>query len=342
MATSAGTVNGNVNASISLAGAHRLGISYSASTLSVLGANGVALGNANPGYVTIPSKTVPGKLLPMTILANQSFIDSTGASTIIGNLFGLTTSVAYNSDIPFYLYGILNDAETILKFAISRVPHRTSSPITANLGCPGTATANTQGSMFIFDTVTLGDYDQNPCIPLGSFRMRMNASNDWAVQALANSDGFGLFNEGTTFNLLVGTFGAATGTFLKANGGTAPTFTTNSWEYNMTRQGRVMASYMMDGDGGTAGAGAVVTAMATPLIPFESIASGGLFIANGSTGLISNNGADLSNGFAAYDSSVAGGSWRFDDNILTNILNSVFIIGQRRIYGKIFYMATIA
>src|SRR5690606_36075643 len=284
----------------------------------------------------IPNKTLPGLLNTYAINANQSFSDSaSGGSTIIGNLFGLPTGVSYNEDIPFYIYAILDDAETTPVFACSRIPTRTTSPAAANMGCPGTPTANTQGSMFIFSSVTIANYEQNPCVCLGSFRMRMSALDDWNVQALGNSDGFGLFNESTVFNFPVATFGAAAGTFLKDNAGTAPIFTTNSFTYTMDKAGRSLASYFMAGDGGADGAGDVITDMATPFIPEES-----QVIVNQVCALIYLIGAGLRIRSASYDSTVASGSFRFNTADLVNMTNADFTSGTRQIDGKLDFLVS--
>lgn len=335
MANSVGTLNGILSTGIYSLMSNNIGVGLSAGTFSVQGANGLALSEANPGFVTMPSKAAPGKMLSFTFTANQSFIDDNGASNIIGNLFGLPTGEAYTEDIPFYLYLVQDDAATSPKFACSRIPNRTTSPAAANIGCPGTATADTQGSMFIFSSVTIANYEQNPCICLGSFRMRMSALNDWTVQVLGNSDGVGLFNDSTVFNMPLGVFGAAAGTFLKDNAGTAPIFTTNSFTYTMDKAGRILGSYFMAGDGGADGAGAVITAMATPFIPKEA-----QVVANQACTLIYSNGGGLSIGGSSYDTTIASGSFRFNTAALVNIQNSDFTSGTRQIDGKLDFLVS--
>ena len=89
-------------------------------------------------------------------------------------------------------------------------------------------------------------------------------ADDWTVQALGDQDGIGKFFEGFCFNLPTGVFGASSGTFLKANGGTAPVFSTNSYFYCLTKDRRVSIKLFLTGDGGTDGAGAVQVNIATP------------------------------------------------------------------------------
>lgn len=200
-----------------------LGFTLSAGTFSITAANGSALSSTNKGFVRIAKKSAPGTFIYLPITANQTFIDSSGASTIIGNLFGLTTAIAHADDIPFYLYGVVNDAENDVAFMVSRYPITPISPIAAKIGQSGSAIASTQGSFFSLKSVTTSNFEQNPATRLGSFRMTMNASDDWEVSALALNDGMGQYQENIRFAVSAGQFGAKAGNSFIDNGGTAPT-----------------------------------------------------------------------------------------------------------------------
>lgn len=212
-----------------------LGIAYSSGTgtFTVQGADGTALASTNPGYVVIPSKANPGRMVKFTLTANQTFIDDNGASQIIGNLFGLTTSIAAAVDIPFYLYAVMDDTEASVAFMISRFPNASTSPVNTKIGKSGSAVASTQGSFFSLANITVTSYDQNPCVSIGSFRMRMSNLNDWTVQTLNNTDGIGKFQEGVQFAVPPGQFGNASGKYFQNNGGVAPGFTTSGFVYYM-------------------------------------------------------------------------------------------------------------
>lgn len=200
-----------------------LGFTFSAGTFSITAADGSALSSTNKGFVRVSKKTVQGTFLYIPVTANQTFIDSSGASTIIGNLFGLSTGIAYTRDIPFFIYGVVNDAENEIAFMISRFPLTFVSPVAAKIGQSGSAIASTQGSFFSLKSITATDFESNPTVRLGSFRMQMNASDDWAVTAFNSNDGIGAFQQQNRFSVPVGTFGAkANNTFID-NGGTAPT-----------------------------------------------------------------------------------------------------------------------
>lgn len=243
-----------------------LGINYAVGTgvFTIRGAQGRDLSSANPGYVVLPSKTTPGNFVKYKVTANQSFIDDNGASEIIGNLFGFTTSVAITVDVPFFIYAVANDAETAIAFMISRHPHRTISPVAAQIGAPDDAVANSEEDFWSIDNIDETLYDENPCMCVGSFRMRMSSSDDWTVQTLAITDGVGQFQETTVFTQPLGQFGANSGTLTIANGGTAATFSTTGSDYWIQKNGYVYYSIFLSGDGGTAGAGAVTALFSTP------------------------------------------------------------------------------
>jgi len=245
-----------------------LGITYASSVLSVTGADGTALSATNPGYVTLQSKSSPGELITIEITADQGFIDDTGASEIIGNNFGTVAAVAWANAMPFYIYAVLNDDEDAIAFMISRSPGYSFSYLTTGIGTPSNAIADTQGSMFSFDNITVTEYDVNPCVMIGSIRMTKTTSDDWTVAALANTDGIGRFNEETAFAMPSGTQNASAGKYMLENGGTAPVFTTNIYTYTVDSQsGEVLGTVNLSSDGGTDGVGAVSAQIILPYLP---------------------------------------------------------------------------
>lgn len=261
------TYKNNIEAAIAASAQpwHNLGCSYSGGTFTIHGMDGTALAAANPAFVRFQSKATPGYNIVVSIEANQNFIDDAGASEIIGNLFGFTTSVAITVDVPFFIYACLADDGTTVTFGLSRIPNLTVAPVTASLGTPASAVADVQYGIFLFDSVTVADYDGNPVVCIGSIRMRMSASDDWTVQTLTTSDGIGQFQEHTNFTVMLGQFGAASGNWMMANGGTAPVWSTYSnYTYKLSRNGICSFAFSMTGDGGTDGAGAVAALVITP------------------------------------------------------------------------------
>lgn len=270
---------------------YNIGFSYSAGTFTVHDAVGAALSASNPGYLVLPSATSPGQRTVHEITANVTWQDDAGTSDIIGNLFGLTTGIAYASDIPFFLYAAPDSTDANPKFFISRVPHRTICPAEADIGAPDDAVADTQGSFWCFENITEANYEFQPCVRIGMFRMQMSASDDWTVQSLGDADGIGRDPGIQMFQVPTGAWGATAGGLLLANGGTAPAMTNNKMWYNINPDGLCNVYFTLDGDAGTDGAGAVSTEM---VIPFkhENVLQANTFIGYGRV-ISSATGTDL-------------------------------------------------
>jgi hypothetical protein len=167
--------------------------------------------------------------------------------------------------------------------------------------------------------------------------MRMSAADDWTVQTLSVNDGIGLFQENQFFTLPLGSFGSATGTYILANGGTAPVFTTNFYQYILERTGKVYINYFLDGDGGTDGAGAVVTRM---VIPFISNSTNGFALGNGLS--VSAAGVTLEGTYKFCDSAVNNIRFNNTTSGVGNVVNAVFTNGARTLSGNITYYMTTA
>lgn len=265
----ASTYKANIDASIAANGNDyiNLGLTYSAGTLTITDARGGALSASNPGFVRFQDPDAPGLSKYISVEANQAFIDDAGSSEIIGNLFGFTTGDTVDQDVPFFIYAVSNDNMDAVAFMISRVPGMTQSPVAASIGAPDDAVADDDFSFFSFDSLDEAVYDSNPCVMVGSFRMRMSSSDDWTVQTLSVDDGIGQFHEATTFDMPTGVMGAASGGHLKDNGGTAPAFSTNEVKYRITKGGQCTVLINLSGDGGTDGAGTVNTEL---IVPFDA------------------------------------------------------------------------
>lgn len=247
-----------------------LGLYYSSGTLTIKGASGADLSSGTPARIRFTSKASPSTYVTYTITANQTLAES----DLTGSLFCTSSGIAWNEDLAFFLYAVSNDAENAISFMISPVPHRVVAPASANIGKTGSAVADTQGSFFAFGNPTVTDYDTNPCFLMGSFRMRKNSSDAWTVQALDNKDGFGVYQSGRIFNYPSGQQTAASGEWFRPNGGTAPTFTTNSYQYNVSLNGVCNAIINFTGDGGTAGSGAVNMQLTAPFVAANANSQG--------------------------------------------------------------------
>lgn len=249
-------------------GVDNLGITYSGGTFSITSADGSALSGSNPAYVTLPSTTA-GEIVQIEITANQTFIDDTGASTIIGNLFGTSTGISWDFEMPFFIYAVVNDSLNAISFMISRIPHAQVAPGAANIGKTGSAVASTQGSFFALANPTVTDYENNPCICIGSFRMTKSASDDWTVASLALTDGIGLYQEAKTFIFPPNQFGAAVDTyFIETGGDTAPVYSNySSIFYTIDKIGRVNFYFSINSAFlATAGAGSNNLTLVSPYV----------------------------------------------------------------------------
>lgn len=246
-----------------------IGIAYSAGTFTVRGSN-ASLSASNPGYIVLQSKATPGNLVKYTITANQTFTDGS-AGTTDNQRFGLTTGVNASVDIPFYLYAVGNDAENTINFMIGRVPHHIVSPAAAKIGKTGAVVNVSQSDMFSLSNITVADYDGNPCICIGSFRMQFTGATDsWTVQTLTNFDGIGEFQESTQFFQARGQFGAAAGKLFANNGGTAPDDADGLVGYYVSKNGRCLMKVAFPAID-TAGVGAVQSIQILPLAADGSV-----------------------------------------------------------------------
>jgi hypothetical protein len=259
-------------------GASNLGIKYSGGTFSICAKDGTDLSATNPGYVTLPLVASPGLMKTITLTDNRQFIDSTGVSTVAGMYWGTTSSVGWNKDMPFYIYAIMKDSDDDVAIAIGRSPANEVSYASANIGVSGATVTTNHNSFFLLDvktgptTPTVGDYDENPSVLIGSFRMRKvaSAANDWTVQALDDTDGIDRFNFGTLWDMPTGVNGATTGTFFQTTTGTQPIFTSQRVNYTMERNGNSAIQHEHNGIS-TYGAGA---GLLRPTNPFSTIQSG--------------------------------------------------------------------
>lgn len=273
------------NTPIKILGWDNLGITYNSGTgtFTVTSADGSALSATNFATVTLADRSTPGLLKTYTVTANQSFFDSNaGANQIGNNLFGFVSGTAWPFDMPFWIYAVGDDTQSSIVFMISRVPHRTTSPVAANIGQQGNTNASTQGSFYGMGTFTAADYDENPCLNLGSFRMQYTGS-DWTVQTLINSDypapsfstfeicadGIGQYHDGDKFIYGPSQFGNAAGSLFADNGGTAPIYTFQPGDFSITKDGDVRFTFTGTTNT-TAGVGAVNLTMGLPWVQSDA------------------------------------------------------------------------
>lgn len=254
-----------------------LGLTLSGGVLTVVDSQGEALTDENPGFVTVPSTTA-GQLAVLKVTAGGVVNDDVNASSHLTNLgFGITETTAWANDMPFFLYVVnkansdINSADGNSAFFLARHPSLATTPAAANdIGDTGAISVNdSQNVILIMDDVTVANYTSLPCQLIGSIRMRWSAvTADWTIQTLGNNDGFGETQLNKTFatqwTYPLNQNGASAGTYLIANGGTAPVFSSNFYSYKINRNGSCRVMIVLTGDGGTDGAGAVRAQVTLP------------------------------------------------------------------------------
>ncbi|HJZ04564.1 MAG TPA: hypothetical protein VJ327_01725 [Patescibacteria group bacterium] len=248
-------------------GYSNFGISYSAGTFTVHGYDGAALSATNPGYVTLQSRGTPGRLVTIPVTANQTFTD--GSSGTIDNArFDVTSGVNWGNPVPFFLYAVSNDSENTIAFMICRNPAFSKSVASTRISKSGAIINGSQNDFFSLLDITVTDYDNNPCVCIGSFRMTFaGATDSWTVSTLAVTDGIGQFNDNVSFYFPLGQNGATAGKFMFDNGGTAPTWQIAQCLYRVKKDGSLYVMYGFYGDVGADGAGAQNATWVLPLTP---------------------------------------------------------------------------
>lgn len=254
-----------------------LGLSLSAGVLTIVGSDGAALSSANPGWVTVPATTA-GLYVTLKVTSGGVIRDAaSGSSDFTGYEFGITSTSNWANDMPFFIY-VVNRADSDLdgvdgssQFFISRSPSKARTrTATTDIGDTGAVPAtDSQRACFIMNDVTIANYATLPSQVIGAFRMQYaTATNDWTIQTLGINDGIGTTQLMKTFSNIytmpLAQNGAASGTHMKANGGTAPVFSTQTITYQLLENGTCRTDIFLTGDGGTDGAGAVTAQVSLP------------------------------------------------------------------------------
>lgn len=264
---SAGTITiAATGTGVSVPGVENIGIAYSAGTFSVLGADGATSLATTPGYVTMQSGVTPGKLVTVTVSANQTFTDGSGG-VFATQRFGLVAADVWGSnDIPFFLYSVIKSDDSAVAFMISRNPSAKVAPAAASIGKSGALVNVGQGDFYSLLTgITTSQYAGMPALYLGCFRMQFTgATNSWTVTALGTGvDGIGLNFNNTPFTFPKAVQGAAANTHFLANGGTAPVYTNDQMTY-VAHQDGLVDIYFDLSTNTTAGVGAVSLILSLP------------------------------------------------------------------------------
>lgn len=260
-----------------------LSISISGNVVTVAGADGTALGINNPAIVSLPANATDGYIKQRVLTANLTydFDDLTGA------LFNMPTGENHANSFPVYLGVVLSDDDNSTINCISVLPNVLYTPSTGtDIGTPAApSNAGEQWSVFLTQSVTAADYTDHHVAYFGSVTCTRNGSDEWTVDALdMQYDGIGKFQENRTFTVAAGLFGASAGSYIPANGGTSPVFSTNDMNWNISKDGMFTCAWDMEDDGGTDGSGAVISRVAVPFAANDQatdrLVCGGGFVTN--------------------------------------------------------------
>ena len=322
-----------------------LGISLSGGVLSIVDAQGAALTQSNPGWVTVPSTTA-GQMVTLKVTVGGSFNDDAHASSDLTNVgFGITEAAHWANDMPFFLYVVnransnIDGADGSSAFFLARDWRMSTTPSSADdIGDTGAIPANdSQTVILILDDVTVANYTSLPCQLVGSLRMQWSTTtDDWTVQALGNTDGLGFPQVrktlATTWTFPQGQNGADATSYLFANGGTAPVFGNNEYKYVIYENGNVEIHFDLDNDGGTDGSGAVTTFVATPYATtFAYTNRVGCGYVSSATGGEEAFVASMASGASRFSMYGADGAGTFEHGDFTN--------GARAIAGTMVFKA---
>lgn len=315
------------------------------------GDGSTALSSTNKAFIPVPSVTA-GKIYEMPVTSNIVINDlASGSSNLIGIKFGITETVNWSEDMLWYI-GVVNKADSALTgsdggsaYFLTRNPTLKTTPASTYIGKFGTnPTTDDQFAIVLCGTgYTTANYASLPCRMIGSIRVRYTAaSTDWTIQTLAFSDGIGQFNEEKDLIMPTGQSGAASGKYFLDNAGTAPVFSTNQYYWRQSINGCVHLVVYLTGDGGTDGAGAVVTQVSIPLNPNNTstnqVLSGHCRVAFPSTGYFATPiflGVTASN-FRLQINTISGTSLQTN---FQNVTNDMFTAGSRDFYLSASYRA---
>jgi hypothetical protein len=262
-----------------------LSMNYAGGVFTIASADGSPLSSSNKARVALSSNQNPGRVLVHEIDQNQFFEDASGTSDLVNNLFGASSGIDWDQELPFFVYFAVRQADDSGgAFFISRIPHRTSLPATAHIGYKTAANANSPWSVWCLRPgIDPNDYQGAACVALGSFRMAgKSVADDWTVQGFNSSDGFGLFRDAQGFSMPYGQQGAVG--YVLPYTGTAPDFgIQNTISYSLQKNGLIFVSVItVNFVGGTGGSGSedFELTMPLPCLGFQFPAPGTV-LANG-------------------------------------------------------------
>ena len=311
-----------------------LSFSYSSGVLTIESADGTALSSSNPAYVVMKKTVTGSELIQYKITANQTLT----VSDMTGNTLGTTASIAWASEMPLYVGFMADNTYSNLTGFVSRTPNLIATPSsTTEIGDPSAANADEDYSVFAFDDITEADFVTVPVGYVGAVEVVKDSSDAWTIQALSGDTGIGNFCDKRLYTMPTGQNGAASGGFILDNGGTAPSFVYNEYNYSIATDGNVSCKVACSADAGTDGSGAVPTLIVCPLRRSDSYNT--TFGLSAGSFTVTYAGTTTVHGQLLASSINPVRHFKFQISVSQALANGTFTNGNRGILANWHYMA---
>lgn len=257
----------------------------SSTQYTITSADATALSGTNYGTISINSATSgasnENNIVNIDITADTTFNFHDDASPHIPNYgFGIDTTIDWDEKMPFFI-GVVNKDDTDVDgtdgnsaLFITRCPNMHETPLlAADIGDTGTAAPSNDAddTIVLLGTYTVADYTELPCRIIGCMLLEYNSTTPgWDCPTTNNPGACGIGEiyldniSSIFFTLPAGQNDGGTDSYIQDNGGTAPVFTTQTYEYRIHRNGDCTVRVFLNGDGGTDGAGSVQTRLVLP------------------------------------------------------------------------------
>lgn len=235
-------------------------INYSSGTITISGRGGAALSATNPCHVGMKSNT-NGVVATATFTANVTTTDGATSDTD-GNLFGITDANWANA-MPIF-FGVIYDGTTPY-FGFSRKPLVVSGSAATDLCQEADTDCDGENDFFIMTTgLTLANWVNLPITPVAWLTATYATTGGAWTFAETTHTGFNDSYQTIWFTYPQAQYGAAASSHLRANGGTVPAFTTNTYTYRVFPNLTSTIEFLLDADAGTDGSGAVTAQFTLP------------------------------------------------------------------------------
>ena len=249
-------------------------LSLSAGVLSLLNEDGTAPSTTNPVYVRRINasglwETITFNSATYCVIQDAASADSYFYNGVAGTPWGTTSTIAWGSAMPLFIYAATAADGSNPCLFFSRVPSLVRTRDATRIGYANNPPATpSQENCFAWTASNVtATHATQPCALIGYVEVVKDTNDDWTFQTLTNlNSGIGNYNfEKINYNMAISQNGAASGSYFLVSAGTAPTYATSSYQYKISRNGLVSnRAVFVNAAGGTPGAGAGSLQLATP------------------------------------------------------------------------------